>query len=327
MLILPKHLQKEIDLGLAMRNLIKGEYRIVRYNCMGQINYDTGWRRNLITDFGLRRRSDQRPPTSGAGASFGSYFCIGSGTTAPANSDTTMASFLAASSTSQGSYVKNTTPVAPFYEKYGQECKRFAAGVGTGTVNEVGIAARNDGTDVCARQLVVPGITKAADEVLDVYWRMTHYPDLTDRVGTVTISGITYDLVLRAYNVAQNAYNDHFDNVGLFSSPQCSQSGLVSITGSLTAPVITSNTSGGDSYWLAGYGDFYQTFGHRWSLNSGNQVNGIRTVAYPWSAPNSRFQVQFTAQTPSGAADPLCIPKDATKELTTYYRVSWARHP
>lgn len=337
MLILPKY--RDIVLSLNncwnaqghtvpnMQHSMMGEYRLIRYNSMGQVNYDTGWVRNLITDYGLTAKT--------LDGGFASYFYIGSGTTPPQVTDTAMDSFLGYSSLSQGSTERNTNPVAPFYEMWNQKAMRFAAGVGTGTINEVGIGSNTVGGELFARQLVVPGVPKAADEVVDVIWRITMFPDLTEKTGTVVDDGITFDWTLRPLGVTTHSdFAGTFGRIGtmIYIVGMVSDNDLVPITNSALGTVGTNNVNydygeSGNGYWDSSTGSVYRVFGYRWQLNNANLVNGIKTFRIGHSGPDMYYQVRMVAQSDTGAGNPQNINKDETKELTIYHRADWARRP
>lgn len=322
MILIPKYRDLIVDLGghPGEKASIKGEYRIERYDCMGNKNYDSGWVKNLITNEGLTRRTTD--------SGWSGYFYIGSGSTAPANTDTAMAAFLAASNTVQGSSTQQNPPVAPNYEKWNQTTRRFNAGVGTGTIREVGIGSNTSGGELFSRQLVSPALTKASDEVVDLTWRVTQYPSLIDSAGTVVIDTITYDYILRPIKVHQSIYSSSgsvFDQVVASNFNQVSDAGLVAITASGLAGTTGTSPQNLSSNGAGGLG--YRNFSYKYGLDYGNLANGIRTINVGRSGPGTQIQIQFIAQsatpTPSGTA----IPKDNTKELTINWRADWVRHP
>ena len=97
------------------------------------------------------------------------------------------------------------------------ETKRFIAGVATGTIREFGVSPDTGDVNVFNRTAISPAISKASDEVLDVSYRLTLWPELNDLNGTVTIDGETYDTITRGLNIGQNA-NDIFSYPGPRSS-------------------------------------------------------------------------------------------------------------
>lgn len=291
-----------------------GEFRLVKYNSMGQMNYDSGWFGNLITNNGLSLCTTW-------GTSWANVHYIGSGSTAPAFTDTQMESFLAYSQVPQGSPVKVWNSSSP-YELHETQTRRFDAGVGTGTVREVGAGQNTAGTNMFAHAAVSPAIVKASDEVLDVSYRLKIWPRISDVGGTVVIDGITYDTVNRA--LLLNAIMSPFDRYyhdGSFPSYHYTYDGLL---GALTAnaplgapspdiqgAVVTAGSGG------SGFRNYTVDYG----LNEGNAPLGVRT-AKTRVATDLHWQTQFTAQ-----GTGLRIPKNATKIMTLVYQYTWARHP
>lgn len=333
MLILPRYWKSDIIMSLdncwnaqghtvpAVTGSIKGEYRLVRYNSMGQMNHDTGWVKNTITNWGMDAKT-----TDGG---FATYFYIGDGTATPQVTDTQMAGFLGYSNSTQGTTTKNDTPVAPFYEKWNQKAMRFNAGVGTGTINEVGIGSNTTSVgELFARQLVTPAVTKASDEVVDVYWRLTWYPDLTERTGTVVDDGITFDWTLRPLNVDSHSdFTGTFLTVGtmIYTVGTVSEADLVPITdNTLGSPL--DNPNNGNGYWDSTVGTYSRRIYYKWQLNDANLTNGIKTFRIGHTGPDVYYQVRMVAQSDTGAGNPQNINKDETKELTISHQVSWTRH-
>lgn len=155
---------------------------------------------NLITDTGL--------DLIGVGNDI-SNACVGSGSTAPANTDTALAAQISAASslnTSSTSY--NASP------EYGQRTTvfRFGAGAAAGNLAEVGVKYSSS---LYARALILDGggspttITVLAGEILDVTYIQRIVPPAADASGSVVINGITYGWVARPANVGTwyNAIN------------------------------------------------------------------------------------------------------------------------
>lgn len=325
MILLPKYGQREIELA-GSRCSLQGEYRIKRYDCMGKLNLDTGWRNNLITDLGMTQKG-----YSGlvVGGGWLNYMYLGSSAAAPLVTDTTMGAFLASSNSAIGSNVINSVPVSPNYEQWIITARRFSPGVGTSpNIREVGFGRDSSGLAVCLKQIVSPSISKAADETLDVYWRITQYPNMTDRNSSIVIDGITYNTKMRPLSVAFNP-----DTSGALGQIAAASYVFMSVS---DQPLVTkTNTSlanikdggkSGDVSWNSSGGFGYQILGYKCQLASCNLANGIRTMKLTYINPITDTQIEFTAQTPTTAANPLCIPKDATKELTFYWRIDWVRH-
>jgi hypothetical protein len=250
-----------------------------------------------------------------------SRFYIGSGSAAPTDSNTQMETLLAVTQTAQGADI-GVNGVAPNYEVSTTKTKRFIAGVGTGTVREVGCGINDTSVaGLTVRQLVSPAIVKGATQVLDLIWRFTLWPPLGDLAGTVTIDGILYDTIVRGCNYAYSAPAQRcMDQFGPASIAGSNHGSASDVLGALNAAIPTGTlTSGGESItWLAG-GQFpgvgYREYDFKLGLNQGNLVGGTKTI---WSQTNQyhKIQCQFSSK----------VPKDATKEWTPRFRIEWSRH-
>jgi len=127
--------------------------------------------------------------------------CVGTGSTAPANTDTA----LVAQISSAGSFLSSVLSynLSP---EYGQRSSiyRFAAGVAAGNITEVGVKYS---TSLYARALILDGvgapttITVGGTEVLDITYIQRILPPAADASGSVVINGITYGWVARPANV------------------------------------------------------------------------------------------------------------------------------
>ena len=181
---------------------MKGEYRfVVRDARTGNIKRETDWFSNLITDAGLNR----------LGTGGWRHSChIGTGTTTPAGGDTALAAQAAVATNAdiQSSTVSNSG--APNYHITTTVVWRFTAGQLNGNYTEVGISW--SGTTLFSRALIVDGggsptsITVTSSEFLDVYYRLSMVPDLTDHSYSVTIQGVTYTVTRRASDVSYTPY-------------------------------------------------------------------------------------------------------------------------
>jgi hypothetical protein len=122
---------------------------------------------NLIVDVGFEGVAYRIAPHDGAitPASPWNYIAIGTGTTAPTASDTTLASELDRKNDAQAEYT--TTP--------GKQLElqvSFGPGEGTGNIAESGLFNNGGGGDMLARQTFTP-IAKGASDTLNVTWTIT----------------------------------------------------------------------------------------------------------------------------------------------------------
>lgn len=287
---------------------LQGEYRCVLYDNEEDMNviHDTGWHDNVITNLGL--------DLYGSDANWEQYFYIGNGTTPVDFTDTAMEGFLAQSTTPGNGDQVQTVPISPDWTSAQTKSKRFIAGVGTGTITELGVGSSTDGTELFCHQLVAP-IVKAAINVLDVIWRLTVWPDLTTTAGSVTIDGVVYDTLIRRSNA--DDFINPWDNLGTLSSWYVTESDL-------GADVITTP----DIPAYGGSAGVFEPYvaSNRWidiiaseDLQSWNAPLGIRSIV--WTTRQGQWQCQFNSN-PGG----LRIPKTDEKIMTMTFRISWDRH-
>lgn len=163
-----------------------GEFRCILRDLMGRPVYDTDWFRNVITDVGLADMTN----------GFWTNMVIGDSAGATNFTDTNLGNQLATTGASRTDANNSGTP--NYIADHGLYA-RFGAGVGTGTIREVGVQRAAD--LLFARAEVTPNIVKGVDNVLDTYYRLYMVPTLSDVTGQVTISGITYDYTARLYDV------------------------------------------------------------------------------------------------------------------------------
>jgi hypothetical protein len=311
MIIIKKYREIYVPQQLVVGQKISGEGRLVlRDGETLRVIQDTGWFPNLVTDYGLTRMGT---------ASWHAFTHIGDSATAPDVLDTTLGSYLASSNTQQSSVT--TDPTGPNYQFSKTIARRFAAGVGTGTIREMGIGPNTGDTNMIIHTLVSPAVTKSATQVLDVYHKFTVYPDLNDIVSTVTIGADTYDYTNRAMDVdsaGHNATATFQPRAAGFHDVYDGEIGatyLLSPSGSSDAAATIAITGSGQ-----GFHDYEVLFG----LDDGNFGGGIRSFS---TTPEFDFtggrQMRFGKQ---GGGDET-IPKTDHDELLFTLKMIWGRYP
>ncbi len=152
---------------------------------------------NLITDTGLEQYGLQN------GADILPLCVVGTGSATPAFSDTTLGTQLAHSDNITAQSLFNE--VSAGYVRI-RRTFRFAAGVATGNLTEVGIRSDNSSGSLFSRALILDGsnapttITILSDEVLDVTYELRIYKPAADVTGTVTLGGTNYAFTIRPAN-------------------------------------------------------------------------------------------------------------------------------
>ena len=315
---------KDIELSLrAMGPRYANFIRMVAIRPDGRERVLAEWFPNLITDFGLNAMG-----TYGIQQQV-QYCLVGTGITTPAVTDTAMDSHVASASAVSGSLTGAALGVDPYYN-YQVQRYRFAVGAAAGNLSEVGFSRTSTNDALFSRARIKDGggspttITVLSDEILDVYYEVRRYPELTDTPYSMDIAGVTYSGVIRASEVTSGpASTGHAAMCGV---PRL----LYANTGGSTTPstylysgaigTVTqrpSGTGGGSSYVQYStysnnslYTDNTATFG----LDNGN-VGGANSIYVPTSA--GAFQMSVSP----------VIPKDNTKILTLNIRVGqWGRY-
>ena len=299
-------IQKRPNIGLS------GEYRlVVRRVVDGGVTRDTGWIPNLITDAGLNR----------LGSGGWSGWChIGTGTTAPAVGDVALAAQAAStSSTVPGGATSNSG--SPLYRTTTTLVYRFNTGQLNGNYTEVGISWGN-GT-LWSRALIVDGsgsptsITVTSSEFLDVFYRLTMVPDLTDHNYSCTIQGVTYAVTRRAASVSNQSTWSPKESAWIPAQGQGSST-IVAYSGTLGevtgSPSGTSaGKFGSPSAGAYSNNSYTRTSSMSIALGELNVPGGIKTMLVNDSVGS--WQHQFTP----------VIPKDDTKVMSLNFSMSWGR--
>lgn len=299
---------------------VAGKYRL-RVGKRGQEpRIDTGWFDNLITDTGLNLR----------GSSNFLVAChVGSGTAAPAVTDSSLSSFVAGTDTKQNTNT-GTQSTAPYYGRV-TITWRFAEGAAAGNISEVGVGVGALSSDALfSRALVTDGagspttITVLADEFLDVTYELQIVPPTTDTTFNLTDAGpagTVHSVTLRAAGVTINDWRGGWGLSGNSTS--------VGLAGSTNSPAVfdgviqaitDANPAGirdrapsvtGDAYANA---SLERTGTATWGLDDGNFTSGVKSVGFVFEN-GGRWQAEF---------DPV-IPKTSSDTLAIGFQVSWTR--
>ena len=291
-------------------------FRLLAISSDGSERVLSDWSPNLITDGGLNRYNV---------SSWGGTCVVGSGNTAPANTDTQLATLVASTTTIQS----NTTGASSLagsptvYYAHRRIRYRFNAGVAAGNLSEVGVGWAS--TTLFSRALILDGggspttITVAGDEVLDVEYELRAYPAETDSTFSVidSITAISHACVARPATVATASqwaplnYND---------TPSASTSSSIAYDGSIgtetSSPSGTGQTS--TSTTIGSYSNlsYERTYTATWGLDAGN-IGGISALLLRanYSSGGGAWQIDINPP----------IDKDNTKSLSINWKFSWSR--
>lgn len=272
--------------------------------------------KNLITNGGLDRMGDNGDWLNACQ--------VGTGTAAPAFTDSTLANFRAGTITKQS----NTTAVqsaAPYYVRR-TIVYRFAVGTASGNLSEVGIAWTETTGNLFSRARIVDGagnpttITVAADEALDVTYEFRYYPKTADDTGTIVLGGITHAWTFRAATVTSaDSFTGWSINPTGMSQGQGQTGGLQSrawpgpigpITGVPSGTALSSQPRTVSAYQPG-------SLTRQWTLNAGlsdaNVPDGVG--AFSFKIGIGHYQIGFSPK----------ILKTDTKLLSITFAHSWGR--
>ena len=161
---------------------------------------------NIITNGGLERLMN------GAGAALTTCY-VGTGTSAPAVGNTTLATPLASTSTSVGATSANAG-TAPYKNTY-TKLFEFPLGAVVGNVTEIGVGW---GSGLFSRALVLDGggsptaLTVTATDILQVTYKIEQTPSVTSTTGSFLLNGASLGYTARIINVTQNAFSSMATN-------------------------------------------------------------------------------------------------------------------
>lgn len=298
---------------LTVTNKVRGMYKYVLRDLMDNVVYESDWKNNTVLTSGL-------PTLFSGSVSFG-YMYLGDNATPPNSSQTALLGYLAASNTNAPGVPGSSNLGSPNYEFRQYIGKRFNAGVGTGTIREMGVGdnAAQSNNDMLVRTLVQPEITKSVDQVLDVYYQFICYPDLNDVTGQTTIDGELYDYTLRTGGAAGRISSMAQYQWGSYYWSQCYPDPAVLGTilqGPQNAGSTTLGTAAGNIY------DSPNSSIGTWNISLGNaNIGGIRCVYFFdefGNGTNSGVQAYF-----SRVSDGAAIYKDNTQTMQFKMRLSW----
>ena len=304
---------------------IEGFYTLERYKgdkdgnpvgeCLERLTF-----KNIITNTGMGRIFNTKRDGFSQGYVF-SAAVVGTGNTAPAVTDTQLASWLATAN--NGQYTPPATYVAgppPYWKVVG--AYQFGTGIAAGNLTEVGIFAYEDNPGMLiSRALIVDGSGKPTtivvepDEVLNLTYEFRLYISTADVIGTFVSDGVRYDTVMRPANI--NTYNTR-----MWAPVSDMQRNVFydGVLGATTAePSGSSYTQGGaySNYLLVGdtaQVDVNLTVG----VNNANFANGIRALKSDtgWHC----FQISF-----NNPATSKGIPKTSGQQMAVGMRFFWTR--
>jgi hypothetical protein len=318
----PKILEPNKEILIAPT--VCGFFKLEAVRPNGQRRLLADWFPNLIVDTGLDYIGDNGDWINGC--------VVGTGNSAPANGDTALDTQLALTTNkTELDAAMNVTA-----DRYARALHtfRFSTGAAEGNLAEIGIKAGGS-NPLWSRALILDGggspttVTVLADEALDTSYELRHYPPLDDLETTMVISGVTYDVVVRAMEV-----DSQWPIVGAFQATGWRAgvtNSLPSFYGSTsTLGAVTAGPSGGAAGGSTGAnvaytpGSLVRDFSFSAGLTAANASGGIGAIAMPLG-----FQGSSSGEARQGLAFQLSfdppIPKDGSNNMVLNFRQSWAR--
>ena len=294
---------------------MSGRYKLAAVTAeTGEVREETPWFDNLITDAGLER--------IGANG-VGTYCMVGSGSAAPTVTDTTLATWVAATSGVQTASEVVAT-AAPRYVAQ-RKVYRFAVGVAAGNLTEVGIGWTT--TAVFSRTLIKDGngnpttLTVLPSEFLDVTYEFRLYCPEADTPLSVTLAGTTHTGVIRAALVSDAAsWSPTYvlsDGMGAaYGSTALNGYSGATLGAQTGVPTGATASGSGGTYSVAGYvaGSKKRTITCTVGLNDLNLAGGLN-AAFLRPLRAGAFQMSFSPP----------IPKTASQTLSLTFELSWDR--
>ena len=291
---------------INLREECEGYYKIEAVKADGSRRVLADWFPNLILNAGLDRM--------GANGDYLNWCQVGSGSTAPATTQTTLVARVAGTNAVQSNTAANSGS-APYFARR-TIAFRFALGVATGVLAEVGVGWATTGS-LYSRALILDAlgnpttITVLADESLDVTYELRMYVWTAETTGSIVLNGVTHSTVQKSASAANWSLAFALMNAG--GGPTCSAfTGAVSVA-------ITGSPSGvsvGDAaISAAAYtpGALTRTLNITAGLTQWNNALGIGAIRV--SAGWGYWQIGFTPN----------IMKTASDILTLQVRHSWGR--
>ena len=305
---------------------LAGQYKLQAVRPNGEVRDLTDWFSNLITDVGL---------DSVASADWKKTCQIGTGTTAPSVTNTSLATaFASTQSQTAETYESGGSPT---YWVQVSTSYTFPVGV-FGTFTEVGISRglhTASPSYLFSRELIRDGagnptsITVLSDEYLIVTYRIRLYPPLTDVTGTVNIAGTDYTYILRA-QLAGNFYGwfaglqgtggafGYYNRGNGYGMYKAYSGDIGTITGTPSGSVANGSFLVDAPAYING--SYYRRNTYAFDFGVAN-FGGIKSIAFAADIVQNyvqigTYQVSFTP----------VLPKDSTIRLDVTTAIHWARY-
>ena len=298
---------------LELHTEVEGWFKFEAISEDGTKRVLADWFPNLITDQGLNQM--------GTLTTWLNACQVGSGSTVPAVSDTQLVT-LVAGTTAVQSTVQGIQSTPPYYASRTMTY-RFAAGVATGTLSEVGVGTTATVGNLYSRALILDGtgapttLTILSTETLDVTYQCRYYVPTVDLTGSILLRTTTHAWTSRACRCTTAYYwwyntGGQAENVNILTT---------NFYGGLTAAISniesypTGTVYGGSVNTWAAYinNSFYTDCTITAGLTIGNDANGLGAVQLNLGI--GTYQIGFVPR----------IMKTSSDILVLVVRHSWGR--
>lgn len=275
---------------------------------------------NLITDKGL--------DFIGQGISLDTMYnllAVGTGSTVPSVSDTTLEAIVASSVGSQGIADVDSTSTTPEFS-FRRRTRVFLEGVANASLSELGwlvsgvAANRALFKDLAGNPTT---IEKTKEDVLRVVYEYRIFAPLNDVTGTIAVGDLATSSIaytIRPQNVNQsNGWPNLLDNMGDYSTPEARVHETL-VLGSRTgnnnpSPQASETTSSFAPYAL---GSFFRDMEYKWTPLDGNFSSQIGLITWnPWNTASDLMIWQMHLS--------QSIEKEINNTLRMTFRQRWAR--
>lgn len=286
--------------------------------------------RNTITDVGLQGLANNLTVSSFVDSA---YIAVGTGSTAPATTDTILATeFTPQTRTNSNGGFSATLGWGAGNAYYSRKIVRlFTETQVNGNLTEFGLFSASTAGTMFARQLFKDSggtpitVTKTSTDQLKITYELRIYPPTADDTsGSVTLATISYPFTVRALGVGSSSSAWSANSIGNLSA----QSPRVHSYESNTLVATTATTYSTPStlaspITVQAYvaGTTYRDVQAQWAAAAGNYTTGVGGITFIADGFNTSvpiFQLVFVTTK---------IPKDSTKILTLTVRMTFARYP
>jgi len=296
--------------------MIEMESKLCGFYKLEAINIKTGkkrllvdWFPNLITDGGLDK--------IGTSSAWLSYCHVGTGNTAPANSNTALETFVG--SADAYSVTDGVSGASPYY-RWIKKVYRFNPGEATGNLAEVGISWTAATGSLFSRALILDGagspttITILSDEYLDVTYECRRYlPESDASSYEITLRGTVHTITGgRAASITStNSWQMPFSAGAAYNTNGFVYDGTI---GAITdSPSGTSSSTGSESITDYTPGNHYRDWTYSFALTEGNLAGYISAIKVDMAGGVYQFGVSPD------------IEKTSDDIMSLTFRASWGR--